>query len=199
MSSSAAQSKSPVPSVVRRVRPAPALRAVPRPQSDEAPSAPKSVPPTPHRIAPQPTTQPAQSIAVRSIGEARGYRRADLFGIAQIGYNYLFNGAADIARTLFEGLCAVSPREPYFFIALGLAYDQLNERELAFEAYQTATALDPRDPLPDVNAAELHIASRDFPRARSLLAQAREKAQRAGNQTLERKASSLLNHVSRIR
>src|SRR5262249_37362876 len=105
----------------------------------------------------------------RSIAQARGYARDDLFAIAEVAHHYLMNGATKVAMTLFEGLCAVSPNESYFALGLGLSLDLLGDTQAAFAAYTRASELDPSDGRPDVNRAELLIESGKVARGVQLL------------------------------
>lgn len=133
----------------------------------------------------------------KTLAAARGYEKDDLFAIAEIAYHYLMNGGAKVAHTLFEGLVAVLPSEPYFLLGLGLAADHLGEREAAFSAYTRASELDPGDPRPDVNRAELLVEERNVARALQFLQHGLTKARNRGDAALERKASAMLKHLSR--
>ncbi|MCK6550461.1 hypothetical protein L6R52_31785, partial [Myxococcota bacterium] len=136
------------------------------------------------------------AIAVRPLCELRGYRRDDLFAIAEVAHHYLFSGARALARTLFEGLAAVEPREPYFALAVGLACDHLGSRDDAMRWYRRASELDARDGRADVNLAELHLDAGDIPRARMLLTRGAAKAEAAGDDALARKSRAILRHLA---
>jgi predicted Zn-dependent protease len=138
-------------------------------------------------------------IARRSLAELRGYAPADLIGVAQIGYHYLFNGGTALAQVLFEGLVGVAPDEGYFVLALGLTYDRLDRPADAAACYRRAAELCPADPRPDINRAELAIAAGDWAEARALLTGARRKAAAANDAPLERKAACMLHHLDRLR
>ncbi|MCK6551579.1 hypothetical protein L6R52_37450, partial [Myxococcota bacterium] len=133
-----------------------------------------------------------------SLREQRGYAHADLFAIAEIGYHYLMNGALDLASTVFEGLYAIAPDESYFALALGLVRDREGDKQGALACYGRAAALDPRDPRPDVNRAEIAIERGDLGEARRLLESARAKAVGVGDERLETKASALLRHLAAL-
>jgi tetratricopeptide (TPR) repeat protein len=138
------------------------------------------------------------AVAVRpnaTLAEQRGYRREDLYAIAEIGHNYLFNGGLDLALSLFEGLVAIEPNEAYFALALGLTHDRLGEPQEAYRWYQQASKLDPSDARPDVNRAELEIEAGRHDRALQLLQRGAAKARAAGDEALERKATAIFNHI----
>src|SRR5688500_151518 len=123
-------------------------------------------------------------------------KEKDLFAIAHVGHHYLLNGSYELATSIFEGLFAMSPEQPYFALALGLARDRSGDRLGAHRMYARASQLDPRDPRPDVNRAELFLESGDVARARLLLARALSK--RGGDSMLREKAQALYSHVQRI-
>jgi Flp pilus assembly protein TadD len=123
-------------------------------------------------------------------------KEQDLFAIAHVGHRYLLEGSYELATSIFEGLFALAPRHAYFALALGLARDRSGDRLGAHRMYATASRLDPTDPRPDVNRAELFLESGDVERARALLARA--VAKRGGDAMLRAKAEALFAHVRRI-
>lgn len=138
---------------------------------------------------------PPRMTRPRSERESDGARilaRRDLCAIAEVAYHYQRCGGFDLARTIFEGLAAIDPAEPYFAVALGLVSDHLGDRESAVAWYSRARELDPSDGRPDVNLAELAFAEGNRARASSLLRSGAEKARARGDAALERKAHALL-------
>ncbi|MFO0727910.1 MAG: tetratricopeptide repeat protein [Myxococcota bacterium] len=131
------------------------------------------------------------------LSQRRSYERDDLFAIAEVAYHYLMNGNSRLAVVLMEGLTAVAPDEAYFRLALGLAQDHQGDKQAAIEAYEMASKLDPQDPRPHVNKAELLIESRRHAEAKPLLSRARDMARRLGDKALERKAAAILAHVEK--
>lgn len=145
-------------------------------------------------VAPQTSSR---AIAVEAnLKKLRGYRSEDLMAIAEIGYHYLFSGGYNLALPLFEGLQAIDPTEGYFAAALGLVHDHLGNLEEAELWYRKAAALDPGDPRPEINRAELRILKADFAKARELLIRGTNKAKARGDSALEGKARALLSHLS---
>lgn len=132
-----------------------------------------------------------------SLAARRGYEREDLQAVAEIAYHYLFSGGTKLALALYEGLAAVAPDEPYYALALGLTHDHLGDKRSAFEWYERARTLDPGDPRPEINCAELLLEQRNFAAAKQLLIRAVMKAKNRGDEALERKASSMLQHLGR--
>jgi Flp pilus assembly protein TadD len=133
----------------------------------------------------------------KTLAQARGYSRDDLFAIAEIGYHYLFSGGVNLALTLFEGLTAVAPQEAYFALALGLTHDHLQNPNEANRWYSLASELDPSDGRADVNRAELYLERGDKRSARKLLERGAQKARSKGDLSLSRKAMALINHLDR--
>ena len=132
----------------------------------------------------------------RTLADARGYTRDDLFAVAEIGYHYLFSGGLKLALTLFEGLVAVEPDEAYFALALGLTHDHLGNRAEANTWYHRASVLDPTDGRADINRAELFLQGGDKSTARKLLSLGAQKARALGDQALARKATALIHHIA---
>ena len=125
----------------------------------------------------------------------RGYDREDLFAVAEVAYVYLFGGHEQLARVLFEGLAAVAPHEPYFALALGLTYDLCQDLPKAEASYARAAQLDPKDPRPDVNRAELRIERRQYQQAHQLLVRAQNKS---ADPELSAKIDALRLQVERL-
>lgn len=135
------------------------------------------------------------AVACRSIAETRGYSDDELYALAEVGYHYIRNGGLRLALVIFEGLTAIKPEEPYFWLALGLVTDYLGDKSRAHRCYKHAGKLDPADPRPDLNVAELHIERGDKKTAIAYLRRASQKARRAGDEALENKANALLGLV----
>lgn len=147
------------------------------------------------RVRAVPVTAAEAHFAPKSLTASRGYRRDDLYAVAEIAHHYLFSGGVKLALALLEGLTTVAPTEAYFQLALGLTYDRLNERDLAKAAYARAAQLDATDGRPDVNRAELLLEEGDLAGARALFHSGAIKAQRRGEQELEDKARALVAHL----
>jgi len=138
-----------------------------------------------------PSHEASAAIARRTLAEARGYEEADLMAIAEVGYHYLRSGGFKLAQVIFEGLTAVNPQEPYYWLALGLSEDRVGHPQQARAAYENVIALDPRDATPELNLAELDVGEGRRKSARRRLAIARKKAARAGQTALANKADAM--------
>ncbi|MFO0723741.1 MAG: hypothetical protein U1E65_08175 [Myxococcota bacterium] len=138
-----------------------------------------------------PVDTAAKELSPTGLREVRGYATADLYALAEIAYHYLFSGGHRIALTIFEGLAAIAPEEPYFALALGLSFDRLDKSAEARTAYARAIALDPKDPRPEINLAELELEAEELKSARARLGRAAEKARATGDSALLAKAQAL--------
>jgi Flp pilus assembly protein TadD len=147
------------------------------------------------RVRAVPLSAAEAHVAPKSMESSRGYRRDDLFAVAEIAHHYLFSGGIKLALALLEGLVAVAPNEAYFHLALGLTYDRMNERANAKAAYARAAELDRCDGRADVNRAELLLEEGDVARARALFVSGAEKAAKRGDEDIAEKARVLVAHL----
>jgi len=92
-----------------------------------------------------------------TLREIKQYSDDELYAISHVGYFFLMQGKNDEARTLFEGLVAVDPRNDYYYRALGLIFQKLGENERALNQYAYAIRINPSSPYAYVNRAEIHI------------------------------------------
>lgn len=138
-----------------------------------------------------PAREASRAIVCRSIADARGYSKDELFALAEVGYHYFRSGGLRLALVVFEGLTAIEPDEPYFWLALGLVTDYLDDKERARSCYQTAARLDPDDARPEINLAELFLERGERVGAARHLQRGLRKAVRAEDDALEQKAYAL--------
>ncbi len=94
-----------------------------------------------------------------TLREVRGYTDEELYAIAKVAYVYYFQGRIPEARTLFQGLYAVNPAEPYFAKALGVVEFAAGNPQGALAAWDVALKLAPDDPAAWVGRAEVKLAS----------------------------------------
>ncbi|MCK6545414.1 hypothetical protein L6R52_06055 [Myxococcota bacterium] len=137
-----------------------------------------------------------KSLELRSIREARGLSKKELFAIAEVGYHYLRCGGYRLAEVIFEGLAAIDPEEAYFALACGLVADRRGNVAAAKQWYETARRLDPRDARADLNLAELALGAGERGRGAQLLASAVEKARAANDDELTRIAETMRDLAS---
>lgn len=126
------------------------------------------------------------------------YLRRDLFVLAELATRYLMQMKLRTAQTLFEGLTAVAPNEPYFWMGLAATHDRRGDVPQAVQCYREAARLDPQEGRPEINLAELALTQGRPDRARSLLRSGRDKARRKDQADLARKATEILSTLRTI-
>ncbi|MFH1812340.1 MAG: tetratricopeptide repeat protein [Pseudomonadota bacterium] len=127
-----------------------------------------------------------------TLKEIKGYTDDELYAIAHQGYFYLMQGKNDAARTIFEGLVAIDPRNGYYYRALGVIYHKLGDAERALRQFTYATRVAPRDPAAYINRAEVYVATRRIAEARRDLGYATQLVAADARDPLTRKARALL-------
>lgn len=133
-----------------------------------------------------------------TLKDLKGYTDDELYAIAHTGYFFLMQGKNQEARTLFEGLVAIDPRNDYYYRALGVIFHKLGDAERATRQFGYAIKVNPRSPAAYVNRAEVFITQDRWPEATQDLQRAIGSCGRR-DQALARKARALLGVVSRRR
>ncbi|MBL9037385.1 MAG: tetratricopeptide repeat protein [Archangium sp.] len=129
-----------------------------------------------------------------TLRDVRGYTADELFAIARTGYFFFYQGRVEQARTVFQGLYAIDPTEPYFAKALGVVEMASGNPQGALSAYDVALKLDPRDAAAYVGRAEVRLAQGQRSAAVEDLRRAVPLAQESA---LKSKASALLEAISK--
>lgn len=93
-----------------------------------------------------------------TLKDIKGYSDDELYAIAHTGYFFLMQGKNEEARTLFEGLVAIDPRNDYYYRALGVIFHKLGDDERAIKQFGYAIRVNPRSPAAYVNRAEVHLS-----------------------------------------
>ena len=124
-----------------------------------------------------------------TLKDIKGYTDHELYAIAHMAYFYLNQGKTEEAKTLFEGLVALDPKNGYYYRALGVIFFyKLGDTERALRQFGYAIRVTPQRPHAYVNRAEVNIAlgrgskaAKDLQTALSLVGpkepQLRQKAQ----------------------
>ena len=100
-----------------------------------------------------------------TLKEVRGYSDEELYAIAKSAYFFYYQGRLAEARTLFQGLYAVNPVDPYFAKALGVVEFAAGNVQGALSAWDVAIKLAPDDAAAYVGRAEVKLASNQKPQA----------------------------------
>jgi tetratricopeptide (TPR) repeat protein len=133
-----------------------------------------------------------------TLKDIKGYTDDELYAIAHTGYFFLMQGKNDEARTLFEGLVAIDPRNDYYYRALGVIFHKLGDADRAIKQFGYAIRVNPRNPAAYINRAEVYITQARNPEAAQDLQRA---VQSCGPRdvALSRKAKALLGVVRKRR
>lgn len=97
-----------------------------------------------------------------SLKQIVGLQEAELYAIANQGYYLFLQGKTEPARTLFEGLVAIDPRNPYYYRALGAIYWQMREPERSVRQFTYAIRVAPREITSYINRAEVYVAQKQY-------------------------------------
>src|SRR5690349_11613258 len=81
-----------------------------------------------------------------TLKDVRGYTDDELYAIARTAYVFFHQGKVQQARTLFQGLYAVNPVDPYFAKALGVIEFAAGNVQGSLAAWDVAIKLAPADP-----------------------------------------------------
>jgi len=129
-----------------------------------------------------------------TLKDLKGYTDDELFAIAHTGYFFLMQGKNQEARTLFEGLVAIDPRNDYYYRALGVIFHKLGDADRAVRQFGYAIKVNSRSPAAYVNRAEVYLTQDLNQEAAQDLQRALQCAGR-NDGALSRKARALLGVV----
>lgn len=130
-----------------------------------------------------------------TLKELKGYTDDELYAIAHTGYFFLMQGKNAEAKTLFEGLVAIDPRNDYYYRALGVIFHKLGDAERAIKQFGYAIRVNPKAANAYVNRAEVYISQSRYAEAASDLRRALETVG-PRDVALARKARALLGVVT---
>jgi type III secretion system low calcium response chaperone LcrH/SycD len=92
-----------------------------------------------------------------TLKEVRGYSDEELYSIARTGYYFFYQGKVNEARTVFQGLYAINPMDPYFAKALGVVEMAAGNPAGAVAAYDVAIKIAPQDAGAYLGRAEVKL------------------------------------------
>ncbi len=112
----------------------------------------------------QETSRLAQALQRWADGKAtlkdvRGYSDEQLYAVARTAYNFFNQGKVAQARTIFQGLFAINPRDAYFARALGVVEYAAGNAEGSLSAWDVAVRLAPDDASGYLGRAEVFLAT----------------------------------------
>lgn len=130
-----------------------------------------------------------------TLKDVRGYTDEELYSIARSAYLFFYQGRINEARTLFQGLYAVSPTDAYFAKALGVVELAAGNAQGALAAYDVALKLAPNDAQAYVGRAEVKLSLGQKTQALEDLRRAA--AAVPADDPMGRKASAMLSALNR--
>lgn len=133
-----------------------------------------------------------------TLKELKGYTDDELYAIAHTGYFFLMQGKNAEAKTLFEGLVAIDPRNDYYYRALGVIFHKLGDTERAIKQFTYAITVNARAAPSYVNRAEVYLSLNRNAEAAGDLRKALELCT-PREAALAKKARALLGVVTRRR
>lgn len=92
-----------------------------------------------------------------TLKDVRGYTNEELYSIARTGYYFYYQGKVSEARTVFQGLYAINPMDPYFAKALGVVEMAAGNPSGAVAAYDVALKIAPQDAGAYLGRAEVKL------------------------------------------
>ena len=92
-----------------------------------------------------------------TLKDVRGYTNEELYSIARTGYYFYYQGKVNEARTVFQGLYAINPMDPYFAKALGVVEMAAGNPTGAVAAYDVALKIAPQDAGAYLGRAEVKL------------------------------------------
>ncbi len=130
-----------------------------------------------------------------TLRDVRGYSDEELYSIARTAYYFYYQGRLSEARTLFQGLYAVDPLDPYFARALGVVEQAAGNPQGALAAYDVAIKLAPEESAGFVGRAEVKLSQGQVAAAVEDLRRAAQLATEAD--PLREKVAAMLSALSR--
>jgi type III secretion system low calcium response chaperone LcrH/SycD len=115
-----------------------------------------------------------------SLREAQGVSDDQMAAMYARGCAQFEAGDLDAARVTMRLLAMIEPREPTYWVALGMCLQSSEAHRDAAHCFALAAALDVRDPSPHVRAARSFLALGDTDSARAALDAARAVATSSG-------------------
>lgn len=130
-----------------------------------------------------------------TLKDVRGYTDEELYSIARTGYYFFYQGKVNEARTVFQGLYAINPMDPYFAKALGVVEMAAGNPAGAVAAYDVAIKIAPQDAAAYLGRAEVKLLQGQKTQALDDLRRAQQYAQPESPEN--QKVSAMLQALAR--
>ncbi|MBI5300312.1 MAG: hypothetical protein HY877_08505 [Deltaproteobacteria bacterium] len=100
-----------------------------------------------------------------SLAELRGFKKEQLYMLAEAGHVKLKHGRFDEAEKIFQALIILDHRNPYFHAAMGAVYQKRFKPVEAIFEYTVALSIDSKDITSFVNRGEVYLRHKNYRKA----------------------------------
>lgn len=100
-----------------------------------------------------------------SLAELKGFKKEQLYLLAEAGHVKLKHGRVDEAEKIFQALCLLDHRNSYFHAAMGAVHQKKKKPVEAIYEYTTALSINSKDIVAFVNRGEIYLRHKNYRRA----------------------------------
>lgn len=100
-----------------------------------------------------------------SLAELKGFKKEQLYLLAEAGHVKLKHGRLDEAEKIFQALCLLDHRNAYFHAGMGVLHQKKRRPVEAIYEYSTALGLNSKDITSFVNRGEIYLRHKNYRRA----------------------------------
>jgi len=100
-----------------------------------------------------------------SLAELRGFKKEQLYMLAEAGHVKLKHGRLDEAEKIFQALIILDHRNPYFHAAMGAVHQKRFKPVEAIFEYTVALSIDAKDITSFVNRGEVYLRHKNYRKA----------------------------------
>ncbi|MBI4124325.1 MAG: hypothetical protein HY466_00145 [Deltaproteobacteria bacterium] len=100
-----------------------------------------------------------------SLAELKGFKKEQLYLLAEAGHVKLKHGRFDEAEKIFQALCLLDHRNAYFHAAMGAVHQKKRRPVEAIYEYSTALSVNAKDIVSFVNRGEIYLRHKNYRRA----------------------------------
>ena len=100
-----------------------------------------------------------------SLAELRGFKKEQLYMLAEAGHVKLKHGRFDEAEKIFQALIILDHRNPYFHAAMGAVHQKRFKPVEAIFEYTVALSIDSKDITSFVNRGEVYLRHKNYRKA----------------------------------
>lgn len=100
-----------------------------------------------------------------SLAELKGFKKEQLYLLAEAGQIKLKHGRLDEAEKIFQALCLLDHRNAYFHAGMGSVHQKKHRPVEAIYEYSTALSINAKDIVSFVNRGEIYLRHKNYRRA----------------------------------